>query len=69
MLMETLGQSKRVRKHFKKGGGVYVYMHGRVSGNTFRTQPLLETELAWSLNGNAVLLTQLPLPSDNSGSQ
>lgn len=57
MLMETLGQSKRVCKHFRKGGGVYVYVHGRVSRNTFGTQPWLETELARSLDRNMVLLT------------
>ncbi len=50
MLVESPGQSKRECKRLRRGGGVYVYVyvHGRVSRNTFGSRPWLKTELAWS---------------------
>lgn len=48
ILVETPGQRKPVCKHLRRGGGVYVYVRGRVSRNTFGSQTWLETELVWS---------------------
>lgn len=48
VLVETPGQSKQECKHIRRGGGLYVYVHGRVNRNTFGNCPWLKTELAWS---------------------
>ncbi len=65
MFVKTPGQSKGECKHLRRGGGVYMHVHGRVSRDTFGRR------LDWkqSLPGvrHSLHLTQLSLPSDKEG--
>lgn len=57
MFVKTPGWSKGECKHLRRGGGVYMYVHGRVSRDTFGSRPWLKTELAWSLESETWCIT------------
>lgn len=67
MPLETPRQRMGACKHLRWGGGVYVYVHGRVSTSTVGSRPWLRTELFWTLESETQHSWLCCLPNQTAG--